>query len=263
MHLTTFTLISSENRMFGKTLLRRKEADYFSGFGFVRSSLTELITQVELLHMAERQYADSLKFDRRKHSYLLGRIAAKLAIINITSQQPDSIYIDNGIFQFPIVNQVVGQSIQVSISHCDDIAVALAFPEKHPIAIDIERINEEQAQAIQQQLSHHEQFILSGYGFSPGEGNTMLWTIKEALSKILRTGLMMDLKILEVSTLKVNGDFWESTFTCCKQYKGITRICDSYVISIVTAANTEITGNYDSPDVIFSHFCRFLLNKKG
>ena len=215
-------------------LLQRNDASYKTGYGFVMLTTAELVTHYYgLLHIKERQFADGLKYEQRRHSYLLGRVAAKTAISRITPQAPDSIFIDNGVFQFPIVNYIAGENIQVSISHCDHSAAALAFPEKYPMAIDLEAIDSDNAALIRQQLTPHESRSWPDNCLDSRIGAVMLWTLKEALSKVLRTGLTLDWKVFEVDRISRKGIVWESSFSHIHQYKGISRVYNDHIVSIV------------------------------
>jgi 4'-phosphopantetheinyl transferase EntD len=169
----------------------------------------------------------------------LGRIAAKKAISEIAEgQNIQSIFIDFGIFQFPVVKYCTGQNIQVSISHCDDIGIALAFPEEHPLGTDIERIDTDKIEAIQSQVTAKEVKLIEELNLPFDAGCTIIWTIKEALSKIFRTGMMMDFTLLEISSLEKAGLTYMGTFCYTAQYKAISFHSGNYVCSVVVPKNT-------------------------
>src|SRR5689334_3083237 len=110
-----------ENNISGKTILWRQEGEYTIGYGIAANKLSDVSTANGFLHNEEIDYANTLKYDQRKHSYLLGRLAAKSSLANITDQALETISIDRGVFQFPVVNYLQGKSLQVSISHCKNI----------------------------------------------------------------------------------------------------------------------------------------------
>jgi len=228
-------------------LLDRKDTTFTTGFCLIKSELPELIDKTSVLHPNEIKYYQNLKFDKRKASYLLGRIAAKNAISEIlqTDQTLQSIAIQSGVFQFPVVNYVLDQNIQVSISHCDDYGIALAFPEEHPLGIDIERIDEQKIDTIKNVISDQELNIIDDKSL-PSVLITypMIWTMKESLSKVLKTGLTIDLKLLEIDTIEKKENAYISTFKYFSQYKAISFQMDHYIFSISLPRNSFLDINH-------------------
>ncbi|MEL7002016.1 MAG: 4'-phosphopantetheinyl transferase superfamily protein [Bacteroidota bacterium] len=193
------------------------------------------------MHVKELEHASTLKFDRRKHSYLLGRVSAKMAINElVTDQSADSIFTEYGIFQFPVVKNVHNSNIQVSISHCDNIGISVAFPEEHPLGIDIEKVEDKIVETLDRQLTEEEKTLLRKNNLFTDYGHTLLWTVKEGLSKIFRTGLMMDFKALEINTVELKDGIYESHYSTCAQYKALSIFADQYVCSMVVPKNTTI-----------------------
>lgn len=225
----------------GKLLLKRETKNYEAGCCILKCSMPEILKEVPLLHPQEKAYFDTLQFDRRRESYLQGRIAAKKAV-NALHPHADlsSILIDQGIFQFPVVKSAAVQNIQVSISHCDGIGIGMAFPEEHPLGIDIEQIDDNKTAAIKGQLSDKELSLLPGCGLSLTNGCALLWTVKEGLSKIFRTGLMMNFHSLEIQTLEREGPFYISTFSNFAQYKAVTCLTALYACSLVLPRKTTV-----------------------
>lgn len=122
---------------------------------------------------------ENIKYNRRKQSYLLVRIAAKKALSEFTTQVPDSIWIDKGAFHFPVVKNIYHHdNLQVSISHCNDIGIASAFIENHPLAIDIEFINVDQCQFIEKNLTSKELIMITDLELDKLYGYFLLLSIK-------------------------------------------------------------------------------------
>lgn len=223
----------------GQILLKRREGDFRAAFCLIRGDLPFLEHHLPVLHSTEKAHYESLKFERRKQSYLLGRIAAKTAVSALLEiSNPASFSIGFGIFHFPVVKGL-NENTQVSISHCDDIGIALAFPEEHPLGLDIEKINDQRLEAIKSQLADEEKLLLEGYALPPITGFTLAWTIKEALSKVLRTGLTADFKILEISSIKGSAQEYTSTFRYYDQYKALSWHSDDYACSVILPRKTS------------------------
>ncbi|HVI45329.1 MAG TPA: 4'-phosphopantetheinyl transferase superfamily protein [Chitinophaga sp.] len=228
----------------GKILLKRETKNYNAGFCILNCTIPDIFKNVPLLHPEEKAYFDTLQFDRRRESYLQGRIAAKKAV-NVLFPHADlsSILIDQGIFQFPVVKTAATHNIQVSITHCDAIGIGIAFPEEHPLGIDVEKIDDSKTLAIKSQASDKELSLLPGGGLSITNGCALLWTVKESLSKILRTGLMINFHSLEIQTLEREGVLYISTFSNFAQYKAITYLTATHACSLVLPRKTTVELN--------------------
>lgn len=248
-------MICSKNYISGKITLDRKDAQYRIGYSLIKNELPKLMPYINMLHPSEREYLENIKHNKRKQSYLLGRIAAKKALSELTTHVPDSIWIDRGVFHFPVVKNIYHpDNLQVSISHCNDIGVALAFTENHPLAIDIEYINVNQCQFIKKDLTSKEQIMIADLELDKSYGYVLLWSIKESLSKIFKTGMTMDFKLFEVSNLSYNGEFYENSFVYCRQYKSISKIINNYVVSIVLPRNSFGIDSPYNESSIFDDF---------
>jgi len=96
----------------------------------------------EILGTNETGYFSTLRFARRKESYLLGRYAAKVALSKVLAEQDlKAIEIERGVFEQPIVRCDGNGRWDVTISHAGSLAVVLAYPTAHPMGIDIGRID--------------------------------------------------------------------------------------------------------------------------
>lgn len=228
----------------GLLLLNRTDRTFKAGFSIIKENLTGLSKYFSLLHPNERAYLDSLRFDRRRASYLLGRVAAKQAISRLEEGVGmDAVFIDSGIFQFPVVKSKFLSNVQVSITHCDDLGLAVAFPEDHPLAVDIEKIDATQAEAFESQLTTEELRLIAQVEPEPLIGCVTVWTIKEALSKVLKTGFMIDFKALEIQSLEKSGHCYTSEFIHCGQYKAVSCRHGDYICSIVLPKQTSCDLN--------------------
>lgn len=218
----------------------RPAADYQAAFCLIDAALPELKEMMHLLHPVERDHYETFAFDKRRTSYLLGRLAAKHAVAQLTGHTDLSrIRIDAGVFQYPVVSYLGDTGIQVSISHCGNLGLAVAFPEAHPIGVDLEIIQESNVKALGSQLTKREKSLLSAAALPQAMGYTMLWTAKEAFSKVLRTGLTMDLKLFEIKSIQQTDLAIKSEYRNSIQYKAISHCCGDHVVSLVLPERTE------------------------
>jgi 4'-phosphopantetheinyl transferase len=229
----------------GKLQLVRSDIAFEAGFCVIKATLPALLSNIDLLHPNENLYYNSLKFDLRKKSYLLGRIAAKKAILCIQEiVKVSSISVDFGIFKFPIIKCPEIKNMQVTIAHCEDIGIAIAFPEEHPLAVDIEKVDNKKTDTLKNHISVSEVSLIKQHGLSDAVGYTLLWSIKEALTKAIKTGLTADIKILEIASLNSTGHEYLCTFRNFMQYKAYSFVIGMYVVSIVLPGKTDFQTNF-------------------
>jgi 4'-phosphopantetheinyl transferase len=228
--------------------MKRGDKTYLSSFAFIENCSKLKLQQVEsALHSIEYQRYKSFTTDVRKVSFLLGRYCAKKAIASLFNiKSLNQIYIDSGIFNQPIIKLPNIPNMRVSISHDGVSAVALAFPEEHPMGIDIESIDEDKCAEISTYFTTHEKTLHQGINHSKSQIDTILWTAKESLSKVLKTGLTTGLEIMEVESLeKINQRYFRGTFTHFCQYQTISIIHSNKVITLLLPrkSNVELDKN--------------------
>jgi len=232
--------MGSSNKYPGKITLRRTNEQFIAAYSFVRDPFPELLQYGPLLHVTELQHYHSLKAAASRASYLLGRASAKWAIAGLTQEvNLSSICIKPGVFQFPVVTCKSELNIQTSISHCSETGAALAFPEAHPMGIDLEKAMPDKMEALKEYISPKEEALLEKCGLPPLIGYNLLWTVKEGLSKVLKTGLMIEFTLLAVDSLQKSGAAYLSTFQHLHQYKAISFCCNDYACSIILPRNTQ------------------------
>lgn len=223
----------------GKISLQRENSLHHAGYCIIREKLSALTDYMPMLHPEEQAHYNTFRFDKRRSTYLLGRIAAKQAIHALTSQDNlHNIAIGSGVFQFPVVKYNPQGNLQVCISHCDELGIALSYPEEHPLGIDIEIPDPSNVAALKEQLTDAEILLASAQALPEATGFTMAWTIKEALSKILRTGLTIDLKLLEIKSLQKQDGVYVSDFRHLIQYKAVSCIAGDYICTVVMPGKT-------------------------
>ncbi len=225
-----------------KIVLSRKEGNFQAAIALVEGELNELSLCLDRLHPKEIKRYKTFCYDLRKVSYLLGRFSAKQAIMHLTENiHPSAICIDSGVFEFPIVQCPLINNIHVSISHCDSIGLSLAFEDSHPMGIDIEKIESTNKRAMQSQITTKEKTLLKNINLNNLQGYASLWSVKESLSKVLKTGMMLDFSLLETKTIVQENGLLTSTFVYFGQYKAISYVLGKYVISITLPKNSEFS----------------------
>lgn len=181
-----------------------------------------------------------MKYDVGKRNYVLGRIAAKRAASTMMSRSDlTKITISQGVFGQPVLHTGSPDKLAVSISHCQCMGAAIVFPEGSPMGIDVEAINPSRNETMASLMTAAEMesgaTVISNKAFLL----TLLWSSKEALSKVLRTGLTIPFELLEIETIQSYSGFYVSTFTNFPQYSAKTYLTGGYVWSIVAPRKSE------------------------
>jgi len=216
--------------------IHRGEKTIVAGFGiFYKNTESPEDNHKHLLHPHEKSCYQKFKHHSKKSSYIAGRITAKTAINQLleTNVPLDSFSIEAGVFEFPVVKNLSFSNIQVSISHCNEMAISLAFPEEHTMGIDVEPILCKDKETLSAYTKYHELKILEDYLVPPIVAYTMLWTMKESLSKVLKTGLMLDFALLEVSEIQKEGEIYSCNYRHFSQYKGYTFQAGKHIVTVV------------------------------
>ncbi len=199
------------------------------------------------LNAEEQEYCATLSFERRRHSFLLGRYCAKHALCAFLEEtNPCVISIQSGVFSQPVVRHPAKSNVQVSIAHSAMWGSALAFPESHPMGIDIEVIRPARTHVIQTQITADEQALLQQLPHPEATRLTLLWTVKEALSKTIKTGMMTPFDVFELDTMDAGGRFVVSTFKKFGQYKALSFLLNNAACSIVCPKNTSASLNLEN-----------------
>jgi phosphopantetheinyl transferase len=109
------------------------------------------------------------------------------------------------------------------------------------MGIDIEKVQVDKCRVMECQMTLREKNMIKEVSFSYDRLLTLLWTVKEALSKILRTGLTTPFHIFEINRIESKSDHSICFFENFGQYKAISFDVGVHVCSLVIPKRTEIT----------------------
>lgn len=196
----------------------------------------------EFLHSDELDIFRGLKVERRRASYLLGRYAAKSALGKCLGPgfEPSRTLIASGIFNQPVVQSQAWRPLGVSISHSDRRVCSLAYPEEHPMAIDLEEIDEARTKVMMTQVGRDEGALAQSVCASLDLAATLVWTAKEALSKALRCGMTCPYELLEICGLEARDGIYIGRFKNFGQYKFQSWRRQNTVVTILLPKRTEL-----------------------
>ncbi|WP_246362990.1 4'-phosphopantetheinyl transferase family protein [Paenibacillus alba] len=217
----------------GPLILESTDGKYRCSFGICKikdGNAKEMIKWH--FHKSEQNKFDEIKYERRMNSYVVGRYAGKLAVSEFSAEEDfRKIAIHNGIINQPYIISDSIRNVQISISHCNDLGVAIAFPDELLMGIDIEKIDPSKFVFLKSSLTPKEMDILKKFN-SEEDILFMFWTIKESLSKVLKTGLTLPLELLEVKELTQHSAVYHSCFENFSQFCSVSVVSMGYICSI-------------------------------
>ena len=243
--------VYSEPRGTIELVLQRDSGQSWATLGWSWGSLTVpfAFAPETVLANSELTYWRTLAFPRRKNAYLLGRDAGKQAVGRLVGiEDLPAFEIRSGVFNQPVVRGTGPDPIGVSISHCDAMACAVAFPDEHPMGIDVEEIEPRRAAIMERELLPSEILQLEAGGLSPAAARATGWTAKEALSKALRCGMTCPFSLLAIAWAAPLSDYIEGEFKNFGQYRFQSWTRNDLVLTIVLPKRTQLRENgHDRP----------------
>lgn len=171
----------------------------------------------------------------RRQSLLAGRRAAKDAL-GLLAPELDrrDIRVLPGLFGQPVVTMPGRANVQVTLAHAGAAALAFAHPEACLMGVDLERFVPAHLGALREQTTAREREAVRVA--MPGEEGLqllLLWSLKEALSKALRTGLTVPFALLEVTHLSPVQGGLTAQFANFAQYEGLAFAANPFVAAVV------------------------------
>lgn len=231
--------------------LERKE---FRDEGWLTCMETSMFESVKSqwaswLHSEESLYYESNLVDKRKNSFLLGRICAKISYLQANPDQSRSkINIKTGVFKDPILQNPSPIQWQIGITHSNKIAAAIAFPATHPMAIDIEEWDTKRTKTMKTQCRSEELHALEQLGLTNDVACTVCWTAKEAISKALRTGMTSPFELFGIKSVEKHSDGgFSGLFVNYCQYQFRSWILEDKVLCLVLPKRTRILFSNHGP----------------
>ncbi len=184
------------------------------------------------LHENELAYYNTLEFDSRKNSYLLGRVASKLAIAEFFNKNWNTyknIYISRGFLGEPVI---LNSPLIISISHSLKTAVACASANDMNVGIDLEYMENFKHINSIQMTQHEYKITLSHQLFNQKQWFAILWSAKESLVKFLKIGFTLTYEMLEIKNIIINKECLEIYFSHFLSLKCYTFINNNQILSV-------------------------------
>ena len=223
--------------------LQRFGASVPAWFSFVRPGALPAVEDGENAGFTpdDLRYLQQCKSQARQTSYMSGRFAARRAVAEYLDCRDNRIDIAPGVFNQPVVKCAAVEKPDVTISHTQDLAVAIAHDRAHIMGIDVEQINPAKTGFLFGVLTPAERRLLDNAPFGDDGSVTLAWTMRESLSKALKCGLTVPTAILEISRMGVDEDGTvASEFTNFGQYKCQSWIIGTVALSIALPRKSEL-----------------------
>ncbi len=191
----------------------------------------------KFLSNSELDIFGQLKFEKKKKSFLQSRYLAKNILAKYLGEEDfRKISISHGIFSHPLVNYPTGKMPIISISHTKTHAACIVSSAKCPTGVDIEAITTNSKENIISQTTTHERNNLKNVE-NENSFYTRIWTIKEALSKVLKTGIMTPFNIYEINNIVYYKNYTISRFSNFNQYQAISFAYKKNILSFITPSS--------------------------
>lgn len=190
---------------------------------------------IDILHNHEKAQLQEYSYKKRRKSYYYGRISGKIAVSDYLNINYQDFYITKGVFSQPIVCCNNNVNCQVSISHTDSASASIAFDEKHPMGIDIEKVDNKNSEILKKYFTYNERQLCLNEIYP-----LIIWTAKEAVSKALKMGLTIPLNILEINSIMESNRIYSLSFKIFSQFKAISFLYKENIISIAYPATSQI-----------------------
>lgn len=229
----------------------RRTGRFTAGLALVEVAMPALTAQAKpLLTAAEYAQYTSLvsgAADQRASTWLAGRYAVKRAVLScLPHLAPEAITIQKGVFDFPVLQlDAVQEAHTLSISHTSQLAVALCTREVHPMAVDIELVSDKTMAFGSDIYTAHDQELLAAFAERRPFGYTAFWTAKEAISKVLRTGLMSPFSLYEIASVTDLGHCLQLSYSHFPQYQCLVYRVGDHLLSLVLPARSSLSLHVD------------------
>ncbi|WP_158542959.1 4'-phosphopantetheinyl transferase family protein [Phytoactinopolyspora halophila] len=203
------------------------------------------------LSSAERAYCDRLKVRKRALEFTFGRYVAKEAARAAAdgALARESFEIRQGLFNQPILVCPDGRDLEVSIAHSNGVAMALVHPRACPLGIDLEVLDGRTLSTMTEHLTEHESALMDRHPVASDRSYlpAVIWTAKESLSKVFKSGLLVPFDLFEVQSISTRSEVMTSAFRSFSHYVAASARVGDFVASIAYPKMTDLRTESGAP----------------
>jgi 4'-phosphopantetheinyl transferase len=197
--------------------------------------------------LGPRELATLQRFrvSKRLREWRLGRWTAKCAVSSALGQElgpfssMEVIASPDGAPEVSVGDHLA--PISISISHSDDLGLAVVGPPRLALGCDVESVEERSPAFVADYFTGAEAAFVEASGpRDHGLLATLVWSAKESALKALRTGLRSDTRSIEISLPGTSaGEGWDDLEIRPGRLRGWWREAGSKVITVVSNAGSE------------------------
>ncbi len=199
---------------------------------------SETLTPAKWLSPSERKLRNQFQSEKRRHNFLLGRVAAKRSAAALGEKAPPTAAsILPGVFGQPVW---IASPWHTSITHSSTLAFAASALEL-PLTLDLETLDAtalKRAQSLHKRLTPNEKRLMPHHPAA----FLSLWSAKECLGKMLRVGISVAPSVLEISAVDSKGACREILFASFPQVKVSQWEFAGWLFSLLTPNEAKIPG---------------------
>ena len=193
------------------------------------------------LHQEELKYLSNCPIESKRNQFLQSRKLSKTLLSSLLKETNSTkIHIKPGVFNQPLVTYPSVANPAISISHSGNCSACIVCSSTHPMGIDIEEIRNNKKEIIVSQLSNFEKALVKALPNSADIACLELWTAKEAISKVLNTGLTAPFEIYEIDNTYLRENYTVYTFKNFSQYKAVSFQIKGNICSLVLPVQTNL-----------------------
>ena len=183
-----------------------------------------------------------LKNEKRSREYLMGRYACKRAAGQFLGEKNlRAIEIASGTIPHPIVRHFSSKIPELTLTHTEDWAIAIAYESGHIMGVDLEKVSPSREMGFSRKMTNFEKEAFEKISFRDKMSvANLLWTVKESLAKAIKCGHVVPGKILEVKNISEKKGIYLSTFTNFPQFKCLSYLLSGSILSITLPRKTEM-----------------------
>lgn len=183
--------------------------------------------------------------NKKQKTYLLGRYAIKLAAGYFLDESSlNEIEVVSTVVQYPVIRHLSRNTPEVTLSHCDPLALALAHEAGHVVGLDIEKKSPSKIRVFERSMTPDEISLCRGIEkVSYKTLANLLWTVHESLSKAIKCGFSVSFKLLEIKNLTVHNAYYHFTFRHFAHLHSYAYVLDKHILSITLPIKTQVVFN--------------------
>jgi phosphopantetheinyl transferase len=172
----------------------------------------------------------------RQSEYLLSRWLTKDLVRRFYIERSwKDIEVASSVFGQPVLCDTgCGHNLRISISHKKELAGSLVFDAEHPMALDIEQMQD--PASLLRTMEEDELEALDRHGLSAMHA----WSAKEALSKVLGCGITVDRRLFKTQDWQQQENCYTGEYKHFLQYRFVGFIVNEHIITLAFPRNSEI-----------------------